>query len=166
MKECIIIVAVDQKLQIGNKGDQLVYIKNDLKRFKEFTTGHTVVMGHNTQKCLPKGFLPNRRNIVLTRNKSLALDNVEVAHSVEEVLEMTRDDEKVYIIGGTAVYKLFFDIATRLEVTHIGWAFDEADSVFPEIKEEEWTVEEVSEEMVDEKSNLAYKYVAYIKKCD
>ena len=95
-----IIVAIAENYAIGKAGDLLCYLPDDLKHFKALTTGATVVMGKKTFFSLPRRPLPNRRNIVLTRDKSFQYENTEVAHSIEHLQKMLTVDEKVFIIGG------------------------------------------------------------------
>ena len=100
-----IIAAIDKNNALGFKNKLLFYLPNDLKRFKALTTGHTVVMGRKTFDSLPKGALPNRRNIVLSRNTQQTFPGAEVYASLEEALKHCSDDEKVFIMGGASVYK-------------------------------------------------------------
>ncbi|MCQ2202149.1 MAG: dihydrofolate reductase [Bacteroidales bacterium] len=157
MAKVTMIVAVDKQLAIGNKGDQLAYISEDLKRFKALTTGHTVVMGRKTQEALPKGYLPNRRNIVLSRSE-IKIPNVEVMHSAAEVFASLGDEEELYVIGGAVVYKLFMGLADAIEWTLIDYSFGEYDVVFPEIDMREWEIVMDGEWKKDEKSGFTYKY--------
>ena len=87
-----IIVAVAENNAIGRAGDLLCHLSSDLKHFKAVTSGHTVIMGRKTFDSLPKGALPNRRNIVITRNSAFTAENVEVAHSLEEAINMAGED--------------------------------------------------------------------------
>ncbi|MDO4462225.1 MAG: dihydrofolate reductase [Bacteroidia bacterium] len=157
MGKITIIVAVDKQLAIGNKGDQLAYISEDLKRFKALTTGNTVVMGRKTQQALPKGYLPNRRNIVLSRS-NIEIPNVEVMHSAEEVLSSLKADEELYVIGGAVVYELFMNITDAIEWTLIDYTFPEYDVIFPSINSAEWKITSDGEWKTDEKSGYRYKY--------
>ncbi len=157
MGKVTMIVAVDRQLAIGNKGDQLAYISEDLKRFKALTSGHTVVMGRKTQQALPKGYLPNRRNIVLSRS-NIEIPNVEVMHSAQEVFDALKDDEELFVIGGAVVYNLFMNLADAIEWTLIDFSFDEFDVVFPQVNMDEWHVVMDGEWKTDEKSGYAYKY--------
>lgn len=118
-------------------------------------------MGHKTQQALPKGFLPNRRNIVLSHDPHLTIENVEVMHSVEEVMNTIPNNDITYVIGGAKVYSLFFDYADTLEVTEIDYTFDEADTHFPAISKETWQITDVSDIRTDEKCGLKYRYVTY-----
>ena len=99
-----IIVAIAQNGAIGYKGDLIYHLSADLRRFKELTTGHTVIMGRKTYESLPKGALPNRRNIVLTRQQGASFPGTEVYSSIDEALSKCSHDEKVYIMGGAQVY--------------------------------------------------------------
>lgn len=157
MGKVTMIVAVDQQLAIGNKGDQLAYVSEDLKRFKALTTGHTVVMGRKTQQALPKGYLPNRRNIVLSRN-NIEIPNVEVMHSAEEIMAALKEDEELFVIGGAVVYELFMDMADAIEWTLIDYKFKEYDVVFPNVDMDKWEIVADGEWKRDEKSGYTYKY--------
>ncbi len=162
--EIICLVAVDNNLGIGVNGDQPAYISGDLIRFKGLTTGNAIVMGRKTFQALPKGALPNRRNIVLTRDKTVSFENCEMAHSVEEVLEITKNEKKLFVIGGGEIYKIFMPKIEKLLITKILHSFLEVDTWFPEISEKEWKKTNESEIFHDEKSNLNYMYVEYVRR--
>ncbi len=162
--EIIIIVAVDEKLAIGIDGDQPAYISGDLKRFKQLTTGHAIVMGRKTFDALPKGALPNRRNIVMTRESNLQLQGCEIAHTVDEVLQLCEGEDKLFVIGGGQIYKSFIAKADRLLITRIHQTFDHADTWFPEIESDQWISKEVGEVLGDEKSGLSYHYEEFERK--
>lgn len=162
--EIICLVAVDEKLGIGANGDQPAYISGDLIRFKGLTTGNAIVMGRKTFQALPKGALPNRRNIVLTKDKSLSFDNCEMAHSVDEVLEIAKNEQKLFIIGGGEIFNLFMPKMQKLLITKILYTFPEVDTWFPQIADSEWEKSSESEIFHDQKSDLNYKYVEYIRK--
>ncbi len=98
-----IIVAATLDGAIGLRGDMLYYIRPDLQRFKALTTGHTVIMGRKTFESLPKGALPNRRNIVITRQTDFRAPGAELAHSLQEALNMAGGEE-IFIIGGESIY--------------------------------------------------------------
>ena len=155
---CSLIAVIDQNMGIGNNGDQLVYISNDLKRFKQLTSGCTIVMGRKTFEALPKGALPNRRNIVISKNKNLVYPNCETAYSVEEVLEMTKNEAETFIIGGGEIYTLFFPFARRIYLTRIHHTFENVDTFFPDIDANEWNIVSTEDGFTDEKSGLAYLF--------
>ena len=140
-----IIVAAASNWGIGFQNDLLFRISHDLKRFRKITMGKTIVMGHNTFKSLPNQKpLPGRKNIVLSRNKSLKIPGAYVANSKEQVMEMVSADE-VFIIGGEQIYKLFLDDCTRVYLTKVR-ADPPADCFFPNLdKKPEWHLAHISE---------------------
>lgn len=140
-----IIVAVAQEGAIGRGGELLFHISDDLKRFKALTTGHTVIMGRKTFESLPKGALPNRRNIVVTRNIGFSAPGVEIAASLGEAVAMALSgDDEPFIIGGGEIYRQGMDFAATLHVTEIDAEVADADTFFPEIDPEIWAVAETS----------------------
>ncbi|WP_439181716.1 dihydrofolate reductase [Carboxylicivirga taeanensis] len=152
------IVAIDQNNGIGKGDDQLAYISADLKRFKALTTGHTILMGRKTFEALPKGALPNRRNVVISRQPGYSAHGAEVVHSIEEAMALCKNDEKVFVIGGGEIYKSFLPVTQELFLTVIKHAFDEATVFFPAIKEEDWSLVQEEGPFVDEKTQLTYFY--------
>lgn len=161
--EIAIIVAIDQQRAIGKDGDQLAYISGDLKRFKQLTTGNAIVMGRKTFEALPKGALPNRLNIVVSRNKDLQLPGCIVVSSTEEAVEAARDYRKLFVIGGGEIYKAFLPYSDTLHLTVIHHNFEGADTWFPEWSAQEWHCTEKSEVHTDEKSGLLYHYETLVR---
>ncbi|MDL2314992.1 dihydrofolate reductase [Bacteroidales bacterium OttesenSCG-928-C19] len=160
MKNLSIIVAIAENYAIGKNNDLLWHISDDLKRFKQITAGHTVIMGRNTWESLPFKPLPKRKNIVLTSNKSLQYEGAVMVHSYEEVFNELTPNEENFIMGGGKVYKDLFPYADKLYITWVYKPFD-ADTFFPEIDENEWKIVEKSETFHDEKSGLEYAYFTY-----
>ena len=159
-----IIVAVDKNNGIGRKGDQLAYISGDLKRFKALTTGHTIIMGRKTFEALPKGALPNRRNVVITRNKNFHPANCDVYNSIEEALNSCSKGEELFVIGGGEIYKAFLSLSNKLYLTVIDHSFEGVDIFFPETDEKEWETIEEGRSFVDENSGLSYSYRTLIRR--
>jgi dihydrofolate reductase len=157
-----VIVAMDRNRAIGKDNQLLWHISNDLKRFKAITSGHTVVMGRLTFDSLPKGPLPNRRNIVLSLTKG-NIHGCEVAHSIEKVMEMTESEDEVFIIGGGNVYRQFLPLAQRLYITRIDKAFD-ADTFFPEIDNMLWELKEKTLVDNDLQNDFVYTFENYNRK--
>ncbi len=157
-----IIAAVAQNMAIGNENRLLYWLPNDLKRFKSLTTGHTVVMGRKTFDSLPKGALPNRRNIVLSRTVG-ELPGAEVYASLEEALHQCAQDEQVYIMGGESVYRQALPLADRLCLTEIEATPDVADAFFPDFDKSEWNVAWAEEHDIDEKHAQSYRFVDYVR---
>jgi dihydrofolate reductase len=144
-----IIVAIAQNFAIGKNNDLLFHLPNDLKRFKQITTGHPVIMGRNTLLSLPKGALPNRRNIVITDKPGEKFDRCEMVLSIEEAIDAVRNEKEAFIIGGGMIYRQFYPLAGKLYLTLVHQDFD-ADVYFPEIDFSQWE-ELVREDHFDEK---------------
>jgi dihydrofolate reductase len=156
-----IIVALGKNNEIGKGNDLLWHLSADLKHFKEITLGHTIIMGRKTFDSLPKGPLPNRRNIVISRNPVLKIDGAEVYSSLDYALLKLLDESEVFIIGGAQIYQQTLPIADRLYLTKIHAGFPEADTFFPEIAWNIWR--EVSRETfpADEKNPYPYSFLEY-----
>ena len=155
-----IIAAVAANRAIGLDNKLLYWLPNDLKRFKALTTGHTIIMGRRTFESLPKGALPNRRNIVLSRTQS-DFPGCDTYTSLDEALQHCATDEDVYIIGGSSVYEQALSIADRLCLTEIHDTPAKADAFFPPY--DEWKESEREEHTTDEKHHQAYAFVNYLK---
>ncbi len=153
-----IIVAIDKNNGIGRKGDQLAYISGDLKRFKALTTGHTIIMGRKTFEALPKGALPNRRNVVITRNEKFHPANCDVYNSIDEALNSCSPDEELFVIGGGEIYKSFLPEADKIYLTLINHVFEGVDTFFPKLSEKEWRTTEEEGPFTDDKSGFRYHY--------
>lgn len=149
-----IIAAVDNNLLIGSKNDlPWGRIKADMKHFRDITTGHTVVMGQRTFESIGKP-LPNRRNIVLSYDKSLQISGCEIVHSIEEAQMITKNDNEVFVIGGGSIYKAFMPFADRLYITFIEGVFS-GDTYFPNIDIDVWR--KISETIVKPNDETPYK---------
>ena len=157
-----IIAAVAQNMAIGNDNKLLYWLPNDLRRFKALTTGHTIIMGRKTFDSLPKGALPNRRNVVLSRTLK-ELPGAEVFPDLQTALASCADSEDIYVIGGESVYRQAMPFANRLCLTEIDSVPEQADAFFPAVDLSEWT--EVSREFhdTDEKHDYKYCFVDYVK---
>lgn len=161
-KNISIIVAIAENFAIGKDNDLLFHLPEDLKRFKEMTTGHTLIMGRNTLLSLPKWPLPDRRHIVITDNRKDHFPGCEVVFSIEEALKKVRGEEEAFVIGGGMVYRQFYPLAGKLYLTLVHKTF-EADVYFPEIKFNEW--EETSRnDLYDEKNGFHYSYLNLVRK--
>ena len=158
-----LIVAVADNGAIGKQQDLLCYLPNDLKRFKAITLGHTIVMGRRTFESLPKGALPGRTNVVVTRQAEASWENTVVVHTIDEVLADSADKE-LFVIGGGTLYAQTIDRADRLYITHIHHEFTDADTFFPTVNYEEWEEIEREEHEADERHPYAYSFVTYQRK--
>ena len=159
-----VIVAVDKNWAIGYKGELLVRIKEDMKNFKELTTGNTVILGRKTLSTFPGGLpLKNRTNIIMSRDPAFSVEGAMVAHSASEVLEMVKDtDDEVFVIGGGTVYDQLLPYCDKAIVTRIDRAYD-ADTYFHDLdSDEEWEITDTSDDMYF--SDLKYNFVTYSRK--
>ena len=156
-KNISIIVAIAENFAIGKNNDLLFHLPNDLKHFKQITSGHTIIMGRNTLLSLPKWPLPNRRHIVLTDKKDDVFEGCETVFSIEEALEKVKNESEAFIIGGGMIYRQFFPLAGKLYLTLVHKSFD-ADIFFPEINYSEWN-ENSREDFHDEKNDFNYSYL-------
>lgn len=159
-----IIAAIDRRNAIGFENKLLFWLPNDLKRFKALTTGNTIIMGRKTFDSLPKGALPNRRNVVLSSNPATDCPGAEVFLSLEAALQSCREDEQVYIIGGASVYQQALPFADTLCLTEIDNQAPEADAFFPEVSPEIWHEKSREVHPADEKHLCSYAFVDYIRR--
>ena len=159
-----LIVAVDKNWAIGYKGDLLIRISADLKRFKELTTGNAVIMGYNTLLSLPGSKpLKNRMNIVLYPT-DIEIENATVVHGIDEAVDLAADikDKDVFVIGGASVYNQLLPYCDTAYITKIDREF-EADVFIPNLDElDEWYIADESETYVND-DGTEYKYVTYKK---
>lgn len=160
--ETAIIVAIANHNAIGKDNNLLCHLPGDLKRFKEITFGHTVIMGRNTFFSLPKGALPNRRNIVLSFDDE-KFDGCETALSIEEALKLCSNDDKVFFVGGASIYKQAYPMIDKLYITRVHTDF-EADTFFPEIDYSEWEKTFSESHEASKESPYSYTYENYSRK--
>lgn len=138
-----IIVAIASDGAIGRANDLLWHLPADLKRFKELTTGHTILMGRKTFESLPRGPLPNRRNIIISRSLP-AQPGAEVYPTIQQAMEACASDEEVFIIGGGEIYRQLLPNTERIYLTRVQASFPDAEVFFPELDPTEW-IEEARE---------------------
>lgn len=149
------IAAVAKNRAIGYKNKLIYWLPNDLKRFKQLTTGHTILMGRRTFESLPKGALPNRRNCVLTRSKK-ELPGCECFDSWDEFIATCTPDEEIFIIGGASLYKNLLDKADRLCLTEVDDVPENADTFFPDYSN--WHLESKETHPKDERHAFEYAF--------
>lgn len=153
-----IIAAVAKNRAIGFENKLIYWLPNDLKRFKALTTGHTIIMGRNTYLSLPKGALPNRRNVVLSSTIS-ELPWCDVYPTLDAALKSCRPDEDIYIIGGARVYEQAISIADRLCLTEVDDTPAQADAFFPDYSD--WQVVNKEAHPKDERHAFEYAFIDY-----
>jgi dihydrofolate reductase len=159
-----IIVALDEQHAIGSKQQLLCRLPNDMKYFKEITTGHTVIMGRKTFESLPKGALPNRKNIVLSANPAIRYENTIRYGSLEEALKTCEHEAEVFILGGESVYNQAMPLADKIYLTQIRHTFDNADTFFPPIDAAKWIEIARLDFEKDEKHPYSYSFFTYLRK--
>lgn len=152
-----IIVARAKNGVIGGGNELLWRISDDLKRFKSLTSGHPIIMGRKTYLSMGKP-LPNRTNIVVTRDKNMNLSGCIVVHSIEEAIERAEgvDREEIFVIGGEQIYRQALPFADRIYLTQVDKEF-EGDAYFPDYSDFKKVAFE--ESRFDEKTGLSYKWI-------
>lgn len=156
-----IIVAKAKNNIIGKDNKLLWHLPEDLKRFKELTTGHTIIMGRKTFESLGK-ILPNRKHVVFTQNPDFKVDdeNVQIVHSMLEIKEYIDNDEENFVIGGAMIYSLLMPHVTKMYVTEINKDF-EGDTFFPKINLDIWKETRREKGTQDEDNKFDYDFVTY-----
>ena len=157
-----IIAAIAENNALGKNNNLIWHLPTDLKRFKKTTTGHHIIMGRNTFESIGKP-LPNRITVIITRNPEYKADGCLIVDSLEKALEVAKNDETPFIIGGAQIYEQAISIADKLDITEVHHTFD-ADVFFPEINKNTW--KESSRELftADEKNKFNYSFVSYTKR--
>ena len=158
-----IIVAKGKNNIIGKENKLVWSLPADMKRFRELTTGHVIIMGRKTFESLGK-ILPNRKHVVFTQNPDFKVDdeNVQIVHSMLEIKEYIDNDEENFVIGGAMIYSLLMPHVTKMYVTEIKQEFD-GDAFFPIIDSEEWKETSRTTGIKNEENNLDYDFVTYEK---
>ncbi|MDR0680631.1 MAG: dihydrofolate reductase [Dysgonamonadaceae bacterium] len=154
-----IIVALGENNEIGKDGKLLCRLPADLKHFKEITWGHTVIMGRKTFESLPEGPLPNRKNIVLSRNRDLKIEGAKVYRTLNSALVYLLNENEVFIIGGAQIYEQILPIVDKIYLTKIHAVFPDADAFFPPVSMSGW--KEIKRETfpADEKNPYPYSFI-------
>ncbi|WP_374163317.1 dihydrofolate reductase [Arcticibacter sp. MXS-1] len=162
MAEICIIVAIDSERGIGKDNRLPWHLPADLKYFKSVTTGHPVIMGRKTYESIGKA-LPNRRNIVVSRQGDLRYSDAEVSNTLNAAIALASEgNDKVFIIGGADIFRQALPIADTIYLTRIHAAF-EADTYLPQINENEWQEVKREDHGADEKNRVPYSFLIYKK---
>ena len=160
-KDITLIAAISDNNALGKDNQLIWHISEDLKRFKRLTQDHAVIMGRKTFESMPKA-LPNRTNIILTRNREYTATDALIAHTPQEALAFTGDDKQPFIIGGGEIYTLFLDVSHTIELTRVHNTF-EADAFFPAIDTTKWLLIAEKKNMPTSDQPLTYSYLTYKK---
>ena len=155
------VVVADENNGIGRHNKLLCHLPADLKHFKKLTTGYPVIMGRKTFESMGKP-LVNRRNIVIT-HQNIQIDGCEVVNSIEDAIDLCQGEEKLSIIGGATIYQQSLHLTDTIHLTRIHHQF-EADTFFPEIKEDEWIEVSREDHSADEKNPFDYSFITLKKK--
>lgn len=154
-----IIAAIGRNNELGKGNDLVWHFKEDMRFFKETTTGNTVVMGRKTFESLPHA-LPNRRNVVITNNADYVAEGAEVVTGIEEAMKLTENDN-VFVIGGGTIYSAFIPYAEKLYLTEIDAEDKDADVFFPSFDKSEYNAEQLTDYNVN---GISFKHILYTKK--
>ena len=166
MTKVSLIVAMDRNRGIGRDNDLMWHLPNDMRFFKETTENQIVVMGRKNYDSIPEKYrpLPNRENVILTKNTSFEASNCSVFHSLDAALSAYQSDKnrKFFIIGGGQIYKLALEakILEEMFITHIDGNYD-ADTFFPNFNESDWNKELLMSQAIDEKHRHGFKVFRY-----
>jgi dihydrofolate reductase len=163
VKKISIIVAIAENNAIGKENQLLWHISADLKRFKQITAGHTVIMGKNTFLSLPKRPLVDRRNIVVSDNTDDSFPGCDMAYSIHEAIVKCEPGRENFVIGGASIYRQFLPHAQKMYITRVHKSFD-ADTFFPEIRPDEWGIIESENVINDKQNDFAYSFLTYERK--
>lgn len=156
-----LIVAIDEKNGIGKNNLLPWHLPADLKHFKTITTGHPIIMGRKTFDSIGKA-LPNRRNIVISRNARLIIPGVEICSSLNKAIDLCQEEKDIFVIGGAQIFEQALPLAKVLYLTVIHENFN-ADVFFPMINMNEWTEKEKILHQPDEKNLYSYSFIKYEK---
>lgn len=158
-----IIVAVAENNVIGKDNKLIWHLPADLKRFKEITTGHTIIMGRKTFESLGR-VLPNRKHVILCNDMEINVDdeNVEILEDISMLDKYIQDTEEHFVIGGATIYKLLMPKANKIYLTLIHEKFD-GDVYFPEISDDEWKIVDKTSGITDEKNPYNYEFITYTR---
>lgn len=159
-----LIVAMDKNRVIGFNNDMPWHLPNDLRHFKNITTGHTVVMGRKTFDSIGR-VLPNRKHIVLTRSNQSFPEEVEIVRDLDSILQYAKENEseEIFIIGGGELFKQMLPYADKMYITLIEESF-EGDVFFPEFAHSEWELVEKEKGEKDEQNPYDYYFLTYERK--
>ncbi|MGV3762971.1 dihydrofolate reductase [Parapedobacter sp.] len=153
------IVAAAENNAIGKDNQLLWHLPNDLRFFKRTTTGHTVIMGRKTYESVGKP-LPNRRNIVITRQEGYTVQGAEVAHSLAEALGSCAGEDEVFVVGGAEVYRQALPITNRVYLTRVHATLP-GDSFFPELDKQRWRLVSEEHHLPDDRHAYGYTFEIY-----
>ena len=157
MRKITIIVAASENSVIGYKNALPWHISEDLKNFKKITINHSVIMGRKTFESIAKP-LKDRKNIVISRDKKLKIEGIEVVNSLDDAVCRTKDENEIFIIGGEQIYKIALPIATNMHITRV-YSTIEGDAFFPTFENSQWKI--LSQNDLESKEGLKFSFIDY-----
>ena len=157
-------MAIDEAGAIGREGGLLCRLPDDLKHFKRLTTGHAIIMGRKTFESFPSGALPNRQNIVISRNRRYSAEGVVTARNLEQALSLADREGEIFIIGGAQIYALALETVDTIYLTRIHHTFADADTFFPPLNNEDWDTEIIGEHAADERHPYPFTFMVMRRK--
>lgn len=160
-----IIVAIAKNNAIGKNNDLLWHLPKDMAFFKETTDGHCIITGRKNYFSIPEKFrpLPNRTNIVVTRDENIKLEGALVVNSIQKAIEIakSKDENEVFIIGGGQIYEQSIHLADKMYITEVDAIFDDADTFFPHFNNQHWKCETIFNQSADKKHEFNFSVKMY-----
>lgn len=154
-----IIVAAAENNVIGRDNGLIWKLSADLKHFKALTTGHTIIMGRKTFESIGRP-LPNRRNVIISRNSAYRAEGCEVVESIDDALKLVEDENESFIVGGGTIYKALWDRAERIYLTRVHTRA-EGDTFIPELETGRWELLGQENFPADDRNEFAYSFITY-----
>lgn len=158
MKNISMIACVGKNLELGKNNTLIWHLPNDLKYFKNVTSGKTIIMGRKTYDSLPNGKLPNRRNIVLQLKEESNIEGVDIFNNIPDILNNVKDEQEVFITGGASIYKQFLPYANKLYLTEVDEECSDASVYFPSFDKKLYKKSIISKEC---DNDINYQFVIY-----
>ena len=161
-----LIVAMDKNRGIGKNNDLMWHLPNDMRFFKDTTVNHIVVMGRKNYDSIPEKYrpLPNRRNVILTRNSNFKAKDCDVFNSLDDALGAYEygSEKTIFIIGGGQIYALALaqEVVDEMYITYVDGVYD-ADTFFPEFDESKWRKELVLKQEKDDRHKNSFEVFRY-----
>ncbi|MBQ9259230.1 MAG: dihydrofolate reductase [Neisseriaceae bacterium] len=163
MQKITLIAAVDKNNAIGKDNKMAWHIPEDFAFFKQYTLNKPIIMGRKTWDSLPKKPLPERRNIILSQQPDLYIENAEVFNHIDQVFGELKNEAEIVIIGGAQIYRQFLPFATDIRLTEVNLTIENADAFFPMIDHNQWQMVEKTPQ-ISAKNQCEFAFVHYIKK--
>ena len=159
--EICLVAAIAKNNVLGKDNKLIWHLPADLKMFKNLTSGNTILMGRKTFDSIGKA-LPNRENVVISRDVNFKPEGCLVFNSVESALASLKEKELIYVVGGAQIYNECMPLADKLYITHLDLQID-GDVFFPEINSNVWRLTQNTEGVLDEKNTIPYRFCVYEK---